>query len=223
MGYLLFFSRCLGFVCFNKFSLRFEMTDYNPVLLIHGIDDTGAVFSQMEAALQREGWSTHALDLIPNNGDRGLDRLAQEIHQYVERVFPEEIRLDLVAFSMGGLISRYYLQRLGGWKRCDRFITLSTPHQGSWMAYARHNPGCVQMRPQSQFLQDLNQDLDPLKGLNVTSIWTEYDLMILPAHSSQLAVGKNITVPVLLHPWMLTDPRVMGLVIAALKEPHLKT
>jgi triacylglycerol lipase len=119
---------------------------------------------------------------------------------------------------MGGIISRYYLQRLGGLKRCDRFITLSSPHHGSLMAYVRQNPGCVQMRPNSLFLQDLNRDFEQLNSIQFTSIWTTNDLMILPANSSQVPVGKNITVPILIHPWMLSDDRTIKLVMKCLKR-----
>ncbi|MDJ1175440.1 esterase/lipase family protein [Roseofilum capinflatum] len=194
------------------------MTTHNPVLLIHGIDDTGAVFKKMAAVLERQGWFTYALDLVPNNGNVGLDRLAEQIKGYVDQAFSQDIRFDIVAFSMGGIISRYYLQRLGGLKRCDRFITLSSPHNGSLMAYFRQNPGCVQMRPNSEFLQDLNRDLDRLNSIQFTSIWTNNDLMILPANSSQVPVGKNITVPVLIHPWMLTDDRTIELVVQCLQR-----
>lgn len=85
----------------------------NPLLLIHGIDDTGAVFYRMGKYLKQQGWSVYALDLVPNNGAVGLDKLAQQVADYVAKEFPPEQPLDLVAFSMGGIVSRYYIQRLG--------------------------------------------------------------------------------------------------------------
>jgi hypothetical protein len=42
-----------------------------------------------------------------------------------------EARLVLIAHSMGGLVSRYFLEVLGGWERTRRLITLGTPFQGS--------------------------------------------------------------------------------------------
>ena len=84
----------------------------NSVLLIHGIDDTGAVFNQMASYLRQLGWSVHTLDLVPNNGAVGLDILAQQIADYVVKTFAPEEPIDLVGFSMGGIVSRYYVQRL---------------------------------------------------------------------------------------------------------------
>jgi pimeloyl-ACP methyl ester carboxylesterase len=41
-----------------------------------------------------------------------------------------EKRGTLVAHSMGGLVSRWCVEELGGWKYVDRVITFGTPHRG---------------------------------------------------------------------------------------------
>jgi triacylglycerol lipase len=84
------------------------------------------------------------------------------------------------------------------------------------MGYFRWNMGAAQMRPQSSFLQDLNRDLDQLAALKVISIWTPFDLMIVPSNSSCLPIGRNITVPVLSHAGMITDPRSLAAIAQAL-------
>ncbi|NDJ24770.1 alpha/beta fold hydrolase [Nostoc sp. B(2019)] len=191
----------------------------NPVLLVHGIDDTGAVFYRMADYLKQKGWSVYALNLVPNNGEVGLDELAKQLANYVAATFAPEQPLDLVGFSMGGIVSRYYIQRLEGIKRVQRFITISSPHKGTVVAYGSQRPGCVQMRPESIFLKDLNSDAAMLKQLDFTSIWTPYDLMIVPANSSQMSIGREVIVPVALHPWMLTDSRILAAVAEALTKP----
>lgn len=42
-----------------------------------------------------------------------------------------EARLILVAHSMGGLVSRYFLEVLGGWRDTRALITFGTPYRGS--------------------------------------------------------------------------------------------
>lgn len=79
------------------------------------------------------------------------------------------------------------------------------------------------MRRGSLFLTDLNQDADMLDRLNFTSIWTPLDLMIVPAASSQMPVGKNLQIPVSGHAWMVTDPRSLQAIAAALAEPLKKS
>jgi triacylglycerol esterase/lipase EstA (alpha/beta hydrolase family) len=75
------------------------------------------------------------------------------------------------------------------------------------------------MRPNSPFLADLNADVQMLRKINFTSIWTPYDLMIVPAKSSQLGIGKEVNLPVLLHPLMLTDNRSLEIVAETLTSP----
>lgn len=191
----------------------------NPVLLIHGIDDTNAIFERMASCLKNLGWSVHSLDLVPNCGAAGLEVLAEQVARYVERTFPDGQAIDLVGFSMGGIVGRYYVQRLGGIKRVQRFITISSPHQGTWSAYARLNSGCGQMRPNSPFLLDLHQDITMLNQINFTSLWTPFDLIIIPSNSSHLPVGKSIQVPVGGHAWMVTDWRSILRVAEVLSEP----
>jgi triacylglycerol lipase len=199
--------------------MNIENQQRNPVLLIHGIDDTEAVFHRMAAQLRLEGWCVYSLNLVPNNGDVGLDELAKQVADYVTATFAPEQRLDLIGFSMGGIVSRYYVQRLGGINRVQRFITIASPHHGTVVAYGSRRPGCLQMRPDSIFLKDLNSDAVMLGQLDFTSIWTPYDLMIVPANSSQMPVGSQVVVPVTLHPWMLTDSRSLAVVTAALAKP----
>src|SRR4028119_1189236 len=191
----------------------------NPVLLVHGITDTTVVFRQMVGYLSGRGWSVHSFNMIPNNGDRPLDNLAAQVADYVAKNFDPKQPLDLVGFSMGGIVSRYYVQRLGGIERVQRFITISAPNQGTSIAYFSQRPGCIQMQPASKLIQDLNQDAAMLDQLNYTSIWTPFDLIIVPAKSSQMPVGREVIVPVLLHSWMLTDPRSIQAVVEALSEP----
>ena len=190
----------------------------NPVLLVHGINDTGAVFNKMAFSLRQQGLSVHTVDLIPNNGSEVLEKLAQQVANYVNDTFATAQPLDIVGFSMGGIVSRYYIQRLGGINRVQRFITISSPHHGTIVAYGTWLAGALQMRPHSDFLNDLNSDVEMLKQLDFTSIWTPYDLMIIPTESSQLGIGKEITLPVLLHPLMLTDSRTLSIVVKILTK-----
>jgi len=191
----------------------------NPVLLVHGIIRTSSVFSTMSTYLTKQGWSVYTFNLKPNNATLGLDRLAIQVADYVDKIFSPEQPLDVLGLSMGGLVTRYYVQRLGGIDRVQRFITISAPHQGTRMAYLSPRLGCVQMRPGSAFLEDLNQDASMLERLNFTSIWTPWDYIIVPACSSQMPVGREVKVPVFAHAFMARDLRSLQAVESALLEP----
>ena len=194
-------------------------TQHNPVLLVHGIMRTSSVFRKMSAYLTSHGWSVYTLNLKPHNATIGLDELALQVADYVDQTFGLEQPIDLVGLSMGGLVTRYYVQRLGGIERVQRFITISAPNQGTRMAYLSTRPGCVQMRPGSAFLKNLNQDYSMLEHLNFTSLWTPWDFVIVPAQSSQMPVGQEVKIPVLAHYSMVRDNRIIQAVASALSEP----
>jgi hypothetical protein len=42
-----------------------------------------------------------------------------------------DAKLVLIAHSMGGLVSRYFLEVLGGWQHTRTLITIGTPHRGA--------------------------------------------------------------------------------------------
>ncbi len=184
----------------------------NPVLFVHGIGDTEAVFDRMADWLRCHDHEVHTLNLTPNNGDAPLDQLADQLAAFAASRFGVTRSFDIVAFSMGGLVARYYLQRLGGLDRVHRFIAISSPHHGTWTAFLRRNPGARQMRPGSAFLADLNRDVEALNRIRASTIWTPLDLMIFPANSSARCPGPSLRVNVPIHPLMLRDRRVLQLV-----------
>lgn len=191
----------------------------NPVLLIHGFFINSVIFHKLFAYLTDMGWKVHAFDLTANDNNQGLERLAEQVADYANNKFGRERNLDIVGFSMGGLVSRYYVQRLGGIERVQRLIAISSPHNGTWMAHCLESLTCVQMRPGSAFLEDLNGDAGMLERLNFTSIWTNWDFIIVPATSSQMPVGKEVKVPVFAHPLMLWHPKTLEAVAEALRVP----
>jgi len=62
-------------------------------------------------------------------------KLAQSCHIWLkhwrEKSGNDKARLILVAHSMGGLVSRYFLEVLEGWKLTEALITFGTPYRGS--------------------------------------------------------------------------------------------
>jgi triacylglycerol lipase len=196
-----------------------DRTTRNPILLIHGITDTSYKMRKIARYLDDLGWQVHTIDLTPNNGDSKLEILAEQVADLVGRTFAPHQHIDTIGFSMGGLVARYYIQRLGGIDRVQRFITLSSPHRGTLAAYFSQRPGCLQMRPESKFLRDLNADVWVLKQLNFTSIWTPFDLIILPPSSSQLGIGTEIMFPIAAHPLMVFDRRCLEAISEALAQP----
>lgn len=193
----------------------------NPVVLVHGWLDKQHVFNKMQRYLKQHGWTVYSLDLIPSDGRKPLPELAEQLEAFIAAKLAPSQKFDLLGFSMGGLVTRYYLQRMGGNQRVERYINISAPNNGTLTAKPLSGvlPGIKQMRPDSDFLKDLNSDLTVcLANIRVTWLWTPYDLIIMPPRSTCLPIGREVKLPVAFHPWMLTDNRSLVAVKEALSE-----
>lgn len=193
-----------------------------PVLLVHGIDDTNTRFKQMRAVLLTRGFSpVYAMDIIPSDASVSIEAMGSQVLETVRKLqqTTHVQKVDIVAYSMGTLAVRYFLQRQSGRSMVRRFISIAGPHHGTLSAYLRQNIGSLQMRPGSALLHDLNSDIDPWGDVQVSSFWSPLDLMVFPATSSRLVRAHNRAFIVILHPWMVSDKRVIEAVAQTLAAP----
>ena len=179
------------------------------VVLVHGFLETGAAYKTLERRLEQRGFDCYVPKLKPSDGRGGLESIASRLKADIDAKFGPNESINVVGFSMGGLVSRYYLQELGGAERCENFVTISSPHGGTKAAWCYPTKGAIQMRPGSDFLKRLNASEDRLGKIPVTSYRTPMDLIILPPTSSVWSRAENLEYPVLLHPLMLTTPRLL--------------
>ncbi|MDZ4701494.1 MAG: alpha/beta fold hydrolase [Rhodothermales bacterium] len=200
-------------------SMPNESPTHRPVVLVHGFLDTGAVFRRLTSRLAAEGYTPHAINLRPNDGRIGLEALAGQLDAFANTRLAGQ-PFDLIGFSMGGLIARYYVQRLGGIERVGRLITLAAPHHGTVWSHLAPLPGLRQMRPGSPFINDLNRDAEVLRRVDFVSLWTPFDLLVFPARRAILANHPDIRIPTAAHPLMLSDPRVHDTLVRLLDTPR---
>lgn len=180
------------------------------VVLVHGFLETGSAFKTLRKRLEKNGVECFVPRLKPSDGRGGLEKVAATLKADIDAKFGTLEPISIVAFSMGGLVSRHYLQQLGGAARCDKLITISSPHHGTQAAWLYPSLGAEQMRPSSRFLAELEQTQDQLGTMPVISYRTPLDLVILPARSSVWDRAENLSIPVLLHPLMLSSPGVLA-------------
>jgi len=192
-----------------------------PVLLVHGIWDTAAHFASFRRGLEARGISAvHAVDLVPNDGRAGIAELGRLVAREAEALAQRESaeKIDIVGFSMGALIARWYVQRGGGKELVRRFVSISGPQHGTLAAHLLPHPGVRDMRPRSDLLRDLESDADPFATVEVHCLYTPFDLVILPPRSGVLAVARSVRAfPVAMHRFMIRDPAVLGYVTEVLQ------
>jgi pimeloyl-ACP methyl ester carboxylesterase len=110
-------------------------------------------------------------------------QLAEEVEAIVAETGYE--RIHVVGHSMGGLIARYYVTRLGGDERVHTLVTLGSPHHGTYLAYAWNSRIMQQLRPGSPLLQELEQ---PVAGCRTRFLcyWSDLDQLMFPQRTAAL-------------------------------------
>ncbi len=136
-----------------------------PIILVHGVIDNRSVFTLLRRALHKRGFG-RVVTLNYPRFIRDMRSVAQQLAELVEEVTRETgyERVHIVGHSMGGLIGRYYVQRMNGDQRVHTLVTLGTPHGGSVPALLA--PDC-----QTRFLavwSDLDQVIIPKRNARIT-------------------------------------------------------
>ncbi len=102
-----------------------------PILLVHGMVDNRAIFTVLKRRLRRRGFGrvvTINYSPVTNDIRQAARDLAAEVEALVAETGYE--RIHVVGHSLGGLIARYYVQRLGGDERIHTLVTLGQPARG---------------------------------------------------------------------------------------------
>src|SRR5690242_9186201 len=157
-----------------------------PILLIHGIMDNRSVFTVFRRALHRRGFGVvHAVNYGLFVGD--LREAARELREHVEELCEATgaEKVHIVGHSLGGVIARYFVQRMGGSARVDTLVTLGSPHAGTLGAYLIPTALGRQLRPGSPPLTELEQ---PAPGCTTRflAVWSRMDQVVVPQRNARL-------------------------------------
>ena len=188
-----------------------------PLVLVHGLWDSPQVFDRLAALLQRRQPKLELLipHLRHGLGHVPLRQLAARLDQQIQARFPANTRLDLLGFSMGGLIARLWLQDWGGHRRTRRFLCLGSPQQGTLLAQLMPPQllaGIADMKVGSPLLRDLQRRSDRLTDVRCLSFYTPTDLMVIPGWRAVLPSGDRQALPVWTHRQLIRDTRALDLV-----------
>ncbi|MEU4197088.1 alpha/beta fold hydrolase [Kribbella sp. NPDC026611] len=157
-----------------------------PILLAHGIIDNHTIFALMRRHLARRGFSrVHTFSYSPLTLDvrRTAERMGREIEAICEESGSDQIHV--IGHSLGGLIARYYVQRLGGDERVHTCVTLGTPHQGTVAAKLLPWPLVRQVRPDSELMAEL---AEPAPGCRTrfVAFYSDVDQLIVPQRQARI-------------------------------------
>lgn len=184
-----------------------------PILLLHGVVDNRSIFTVLRRGLRRRGFGVVA-SFNYNSLFGDVRRVAVRLGEVIEQVCEDTgyERIHVVGHSMGGLIARYYAQRLGGDERVHTLVTLGTPHEGTVPAAYLPHPLVRQLRPDSDIIAELAAPAAACRTRFV-AIWSDLDQMVIPKQSGRITHpdlnARNVLVRGVGHLSLPVDGRVV--------------
>ncbi|EID79876.1 lipase [Rhodococcus opacus RKJ300 = JCM 13270] len=190
-----------------------------PVVLVHGTDSNAySDWAALGPRLAGAGYCVFALNYggEPGGESYGTEDMtvsAGQLARFVARVRAATAasEVDIVGYSQGATVARYYVNRLGGAAEVDQWVGLASPTYGGTlfglvpvleqtpggMAWARRAippelvpPALEQQAQGSPFLRDLNSGGDTVPGTRYTTIGSRLDEVIQPATNIALRDGS---------------------------------
>ncbi|MEV6323459.1 alpha/beta fold hydrolase [Nocardia sp. NPDC051787] len=219
-----------------------------PVVLAHGTDSTAySDWSAIAPRLAGAGFCVFALNYggTPGAESYGTEDLVLSAHQvgaFVDRVLAATgaSKVDMVGFSQGANVTRYYVNKLGGAPKVGQWVGLASPTYGGVMyglvPIAQSIPGAldafarvtslaaVQQAEGSPIMLELNAGGDTVPGVRYVTVGSRVDEMIQPFDNIALRGpgARNIALQDLCpsdltgHFHMVYDPFVQELLLTLL-------
>ncbi len=203
-------------------------SDKDPVVFVHGFTGSSSSYDDMKQWLVGQGWPANYLFAIQYSDTTGSNvKNAYELQSFIKNVIRQTkaSKVDIVAHSMGGLSTRYYVKYLDGAQKVDDVITLGSPHHGTNSSYfGLWTEGAREMVPGGAFLNDLNSvdetpnGSDSASVIQYTSIYSSADTVINPYTSSIIDGANNVEISGVSHSGLLTASSVRPLILNGLQD-----
>ncbi len=157
------------------------------VILCHGYMSNRSEFFVLRYVLRRMGRTNV---ILPNfrPSSASIPRFAEQLSDAVKLAMSRTgcDQVDLVGHSMGGLVARYFIEKLGGAGCVHTAMTLGSPHCGTKTATLGLFKTAEQFRPGSPFIRELNESSSSRGSVNMIAVWSDFDNVVLPPENAQL-------------------------------------
>lgn len=193
-----------------------------PILLLHGMIGNRSSFVVLRRVLRRRGFQrvlTSNYQVVTQDIRQAAEELGRSVELLCEASGHDQIHV--VGHSLGGVIARYYVQRLGGDARVETLVTLGSPHQGTRPAGLVPHAVGRQIRPDSDLIRELAQ---PAPGCTTRFIafWSDLDALMMPKRAARIVHPdldtRNVFARGVGHMSLLIDGGVAHQIAAALSH-----
>lgn len=190
-----------------------------PVLLVPGYAEPSWYFMYgIYKDLKKQGWAVEGINLFPNfaTAQEQAVKVQARIEDMKQRYGVDKIHI--VAHSFGGLISRYYIQEMGGTQTVHDLVTVATPHHGTYLAHLGIGKSSFQLEPGSAFLTELNANGYAYEPVEYMSIWSNLDEIVWPQKHAIMPESDVRYVPWTGHLTIMFSQRTYGHIRQALQN-----
>ncbi len=197
------------------------MKKTNPIILIHGLWNTSNIFSSITSKLDEKGIEYFAPTLEHACGITSIVELTNLLDKLIIDKYGREKEIDILGFSMGGIIARYWIKKFNGYKRTRRFITIGSPHQGTLASqlFPKYPfRGISEMKINSSLLKELSNLNYLLRDIHCISFFTYWDLMVFPGWRAYLFSGERQSLKIFKHKNLVRNPLAVDKIIEKIIE-----
>lgn len=222
-GWLLMFTFVMPFVLSRRSVLDRPVggpSDKPPLLLVHGLACNRGTWFWFRRQLEQRGYRVYTVDYTPPFAP--IATYAPQIARAIDEILlaTGAKRLVLIGHSMGGLVSRAYLDQFGG-DKVVHVITLGTPHLGTWMTNLAVGPNVRDMAEDGPWLAGLREREAARSAhlyANFTCAYTYHDNLVASQTNAALPSAKYIALSGIGHLSLVLSSGVVRHVLAVLER-----
>jgi pimeloyl-ACP methyl ester carboxylesterase len=188
-----------------------------PIVWVHGLGGHAKNFVLMRTYFRLHGRKrTTSYPLRDGSIEDEARDLGAFILALAERTGQEKI--DVVAHSMGGVITRLALEDPAVRAKVGTLVTLGTPHAGTHLARLAATSRTLDLRPGSPVMDRLARQLPWVSPPRLVALYSENDTVILPVEAAQVEGAENVACHGTTHMGFLLEVGVFRKVLDALEH-----
>lgn len=167
-----------------------------PVLLVHGVLHNRSAFISLKRRMEKLGWENiYTINYTTFHGN--VLQMVEELGMRISEIMNETgaTQIDIVAHSLGGIVSRVFMSLGEGRGKVRRLITLGTPHQGtklSFLAKGLSRGALDKDLKVNSFLIKLLSNTALPKNSEIVSIYSTFDWTVFPGdHGAAVGIPET--------------------------------
>lgn len=182
----------------------------NPVIVAGGAFYPEITQWPLRDTIARDGRDVHVFtidnpaNLLEENSLKPLDETSVRFGAFVDDVLARTgaQRVDIVTHSQSGLLTQYFIKRLGGANKVGTVVNFSGIAHGSLLGNfalelgdlrCLHVTLCEQLAMDSDFLRDLNDPTDAAPGVRYVNFTSRNEEFVFPFENNFMTGPGDIT------------------------------